>query len=67
MSRDESRPVFELEEPSHFQNAAHADLEEIKEPHEPNATSSSVVHFDARFSTLESGRENQKLLFNNRL
>lgn len=71
IERDADRNVFEDEEEeketNHFQNANNDELEEVKEQRDNQGTQSSVVHFDARFSTLESGRENQQLKFNNRL
>ena len=49
----------------HFQNAENMEFEEVKgEPKDKNETSPSVIRFDARFSTLNSEREETKLKFN---
>lgn len=67
MSRDEEALMGEhLESADHFERAETSDQEEAAAQQEPQGTTSSVVHFDARFSTLESGRDNSKFKFNNR-
>ena len=64
LGRDEDGDVYEEKKNhNHFQHADSNDLEEVNKA---NDTSPSVIRFDARFSTLESNRDNQKLKFNNR-
>ena len=57
MSRDEEALLSDQNRnANHFQRAETVEQEEQNA--QPQGTTSSVVHFDARFSTLESGRDN---------